>query len=136
MPEPGFFPIAFWPLLWRVSATVAACVVLSIAIAIAYRRRGARSSAAKPDTAGAATLIPRSGVWIVAAYVLLACDALGALVLSLLLAIIAGQAVRELVRAFAAAGASTDPVPVMAACAVMIVGSAGLRRHPVSSSGF
>jgi phosphatidate cytidylyltransferase len=48
------------------------------------------------------------------------------MVLGLLLAIIAAQTVRELLRALAVAGASTDPVPIMTACAVMIVGSAGV----------
>ena len=116
-------PEEFWPLLVRVSITIAICVFISAAIVL-MRRVGRRSAAPAAGAAETSSLIPRAVVWIVAACAVLISDVLGTMALAALLSVLAVQAIRELLRALAAAGAATDAAPVAVACLTIIVGAA------------
>lgn len=113
-----------WPLLWRVSAAVAACVAVSIALVVirrAVRKRSGLSN--KFDENGTSSLIPRSAVWIVFAVLMFTAGAFGTVALAILMALLAIQTVRELLRSFDLAGIATDAKPVIASCLLLIIGA-------------
>jgi phosphatidate cytidylyltransferase len=77
----------------------------------------------KFDDNGTSTLIPRAAVWIVFALLIFAADAFGTAALAVLMALLAVQIVRELLRSFDFAGIATDAKPVIASCLLLIIGA-------------
>lgn len=122
--EPAPSSTLFWSLFWCVTGAIAAGVAMSVMVVLVRRATAANSALASAEKSVVSSLLPRAAVWIVVGYVMFIADALGTAALAVLLAVLAVQTVRELLRALSTAGAGTDPAPVIAACLVLILGAA------------
>ena len=118
-------PTAFWPLAGRLVLVSVAGALAILGIKALYRVR-------TPSRHGDVdvSLWPRCGTWAVLTFVFLLANGLGPMVLGFLVAIVALQAMREIVRALSCAGVPADANGMVASGFLLVV-AAGLfgDRH-------